>query len=492
MMLREHLRAIAEREPAPVLSAGFFARARRRARRRQMVVAAVLTVAGAGLVGFPTGGSTDVASSGFSRLTVLASTPLGGWTGWVLLMALLVVLAVLWRDLPRVSVIRRLLAVAVVGAVLVLAAPPGTALWGEPRGRLGLPDRLATPGSWALAAEFRQSPPGLVAMVYSGPATYGDLEEGRAVLLAADGDRYRVLDKFTDPLDQMYTEAPAGGQTWPLVSPDGRRLFDGDSRIYDLVTGDLVDGPRSGSIPAGWSADGRRLVRSLKGGNGEPVAWEVWDLPSQRILQTIAQEGVGEALAHGAALSPDGTRVAVEQGDNIAVYPVAGGDPITWPRDGWRLGDSTAWSPNGRLAMVRRTGCIGCFGTPQSGELRVVDVETGATVEGGAFPRLPADVVVRVQGWRSPSQLVVQVGQGVEIFTLGEATPERMLTLPEGVETVEIAASRLADPQRPAETPTYGPPNVLLWLVLGACGAPMLLAAGFVGLYRKVRTTKRL
>ncbi|MFD0597142.1 WD40 repeat domain-containing protein [Catellatospora coxensis] len=420
----------------------------------------------------------------------LGGSGLGGPLGWALLAVLLVLLAVLWRDMPGRSLVRRLATAAVVGALLILAAPPGSALWGEPRGRVGLPDRLAARDSWWSAAELQQSPPGPVALVYSGRATHGNLEEGRLVLLAADGDRYRVLDVFSDPLEQIVHEELAS--TWPVLSPDGRLLSAGGYGVFDLVTGEQVHGQGWESVPRAWSADGRRVARAAANpADGAQTGWQVQDLASGRTLRTVpyAEPG-GGAMA---ALSPDGSRIAVEHGDRIAVYPVAGGEPVTWPRDGWRLGDSTAWSPDGRLlAMVRRTACVGCGQPTGPSEVRVVDVETGAVVTGGAFAPLPSDIPVRVQGWRTPEQLVVQVGGAVEVFMLGRATPSRLLTLPAGVSAIEIATSRLADPLRPAEPATYGPPNLFLWLTLGICGMPVLLAAvGAWSLSRRMRGRSR-
>ncbi|WP_155372803.1 TolB-like translocation protein [Catellatospora vulcania] len=492
MSLREHLRAIAETEPPPALPEGFFIRSRRRARRRRLAGTGLLaiTVVAAGLVVPHGGGPAAVGAAAAPMLSELVGAGLGGPLGWALLAVLLVLLAVLWRELPGRSLLRRLATAAVVGSLLVLAAPPGTALWGEPRGRVGLPDRLAAPESWWSAAELQQSPPGPVALVYSGRATHGNLEEGRLVLLAADGDRYRILDVFSDPLEQLVHEELAS--TWPVLSPDGRLLSAGGYGVYDLVTGTQVNGPGWESVPRAWSADGKRLARATTDpSDGSQTGWQVQDLASGRTLRTIGYDEPGGGAT--VALSPDGARIAVEQSDRIAVYPVAGGEPVAWPRDGWRLGDSTAWSPDGRLlVMVRRAACVGCGQPTGPSEVRVVDVETGVTVTGGSFAPLAADVAIRVQGWRAPDQLVVQVGGAVEVFTLGRAAPSRLLTLPAGVSAIEIATSRLAAPLRPAEPATYGPPNLFLWLAVGVCGVPVLLAAATAwSIARRVRGRAR-
>ncbi|MEV4410780.1 hypothetical protein [Catellatospora sp. NPDC049609] len=479
MSLREHLRAVAEAEPAPALPSDLYTRARGRARRRRLAAAALVAVAatGAGLTALA--GTPVTPEPAAPELSDLVGAGVGGAFGWLLLAVLLAVLAVLWRDLPGGSLARRLVAVAAAGALLVLAAPPGVALWGEPRGRVGLPDRLATSQSWWLASEARVSPPGPVALVFGGPAVRGELEEGRVVLLAADGDRYRVLDVFSDPLERapQSDEQPIGG-TWPVLSPDGRLLTAGYG-MFDLVTG-----RQAGDVaapPAGWSGDGKRVALPVYDPmDSHQTGWEVWDLPSGRMLRAIPYE---HSLSGGTvALSPDGSRIAVEQGHNVVVYPTEGGGAaVTWPREGWRLGDSTAWSPDGRrLAMVRRGACVGCAPTSRPTEVRIVDVDTWTTAGGGSFAPLPPDVALRVQGWRTPQQLVVQVGGAVEVFTLGVATPSRLLTLPPGVTEIEIATSRLADPLRPAEPPTYGPPNLFLWLVVGTCGVPLLALAALV------------
>jgi hypothetical protein len=487
MSLREQLRAVAETEPPPPLPEGFFARSRRRAHRRRLAGTGLLAVAvaTAGLELAHGGGTAAVEAAAPTVLPGLVGAGLGGPLGWALLAVLLMLLAALWRDLPRRSLVRRLAAAAVVGVLLILAAPPGTALWGEPRGRVGLPDRLAAPDRWWSVAELQQSPPGPVALVYSGRATHGNLEEGRVVMLAADGDRYRVLDVFSDPLEQLVHEESAS--TWPVLSPDGRLLSASGYGVFDLVTGEPVTGP----VARAWSADGRRVARAATDpADGSQIGWQVVDRATGQILRTIPYEEPGGGAT--AALSPDGSRFAVEHRDGVEVYPVAGGMPVAWPRDGWRLGDSTAWSPDGRLlAMVRRTACVGCGQPTSPTEIRVVDVETGATVTGGAFAPLPADIAVRVQGWRAPDQLVVQVGGAVEVFTLGRATPSRLLTLPAGVSAIEIATSRLADPLRPAEPATYGPPNLFVWLTLGACGGPVLLAVAGDWWLRRRRVRRR-
>ncbi|MET7395545.1 hypothetical protein ABZS66_18855 [Dactylosporangium sp. NPDC005572] len=484
--LGQELRAIAERQPPPTIPSGFFHRARRRARRRRLAAVglAMTAAAGVGLVIVTDGYAQreplpHSVSAPTKPLYDLVGAGADGPLGWLILAVVLVLLCVLWREAPRVVLVRRLVAAALIGALLVLAAPPGVALWGEPHGRIGLPDRLAEPRSWTWAADLQQSPPGRVALVFSGPATHGNIEEGRLALLAADGDRYRVFDVFTDYLEPIGAENGEVNRNRAL-SPDGRYLASGYG-VYDLSTGRRAAGVLA-EAPAGWSADGQRIVRSVH----DPMdgslrsGWQVWDLRSGAMLREIAAEQPDRGVG-GVALSPAGDRIAVEQGDRIVIYPTEGGTPTSWPRGDWRIGDSAAWSRDGRLlAMIRRTQCAGCTAPLQ---IRFVDAETGETVDGGEFS-LPADVEVAVQGWRAPDQLVVQVGGAVEVFTRGTPTPARLLDLPAGVTHIEIATDRLTDPVRRAGPPTYGPPNNFLWLLLAPAALVVLLMLGIRWLAR--------
>ncbi|GAA1614525.1 hypothetical protein ACFQY4_25805 [Catellatospora bangladeshensis] len=474
MSLGQHLRAIADEQPQPPVPADLFQRSRRRARTRRVTTAGLALVAMAGLSSALGAGGTAPHQSvaGPDLLRDLAGPGLGGPLGWLLLAALLGLLAWRWRAAPRATLLRRLALTAVAGTLLVIAAPPGAALWGEPHGqRPGLPDRFAAPSTWTWVAEIRQSPPGRVAMVLSGPDTHGGFEEGRAVFVAADGDRYRVLDVFSDPLDQPWTYEVGFGRI-QLLSPDGRYLTVNQD-VVDLATGAAppVGPPRP---PVAWSADGSRIVVGVPDVvDGGQRAWEVWDTRSHVLARTITLPA--GATAGGVALSPDGARVAVEEGDRLAVYPVDGGEPVQWQLAGWRLGDGVAWSTDGSLlALVRRDGCPTCYHEAgQARAIRMVDPDTGQVVAGGEFAPLPAGAELAVQGWRGPDQLVAQVGGAVEVFTRGRAAPARLFDLPAGVTHVEIATDMLRLPPRPAGPATYGPPNLFFWYLLATFTAPL-------------------
>jgi hypothetical protein len=486
--LGEELRAIAEQSPPVNLPGELYERARRRHRARALVGAAgagVVLVAAATLLagGFAPDRFIPVGDGPGGVRAFADGVGAANW--WAALALLLVALGYVWRRQPRSIRRRRMVLTAAVGVVFVLAAPPGTAVCCEPRGAPGLPDRLATPMSWTFVAEARQSPPGPVALIFSGPATFGNLEEGRLAMVAADGERYRVLDVFTDPLG--YSSRPghaaiAVDRLTALLSPNGRYLFaDG---MLDLVTGGR--GPEPPGLPVGWSADGRRVVCELFRDDQSFEAWAVWDLRAGEIVGRIPVDDPSRAGT--AALSSDGEHLAVEIGGALRIYDV--GDPASYrdvPLAGWRLGGPTAWSPDNRmLALVRPDPpAVRLVSTPVDSTSTLTPVAEFSALAGSAGAEL------RLQGWRSNSAIVVQAGQAVESFEVDRPEPERLIELPEGVARVEIATVALTKARYRAGPPTYGPPNPFFWIVVAPLAGFGLVVVGAFAVSALVRRLRR-
>jgi len=486
--LGEQLRAIAEQYPAPSVPPDLYRRARRRHRKRALVgalatgvvlLAAVLLTAFAVPVGapIPVGDGRGVGQA--------IAYGLGGAAGWAALAGLLVVLGYAGRHQPRAIRRRRLALSAAVGVVFVLAAPPGTALWGEPHRPAGLPDRLADPLTWTLAADVRQSPPGPVALIFSGPATYGNLEEGRVAMVAADGERYRVLDVFSDPLEPtLRADGSVVMERFIAhLSPDGRYLLaDG---LLDLVTGGR--GPQPPGLPVGWSVDGTRVVCERFREDQTLESWVVWEPNDGRTVNIFPVDD--PALAGTAALSSDGRRLAVEIGDFLRIYDVGAlGEPApsrVFPLDGWRLGGPTAWSPDDRMLALVRPGSplVRLVSTPVRTANTLAPVAEFTTLLVGTEPRL--------QGWRSDSEFVVRAGRAVESYGVDRPVPDRLIDLPEGVTNVEIAPAALTRSRYRAGPATYGPPNAFFWIALAPAAAPtvfvvtVLAAIFFVQRHRR-------
>jgi hypothetical protein len=487
--LGEQLRAIAEQYPAPSVPPDLYQRARRRHRKRALVGAAavgVVLLAALLLSSFAVPSAGGLVPVGEGRGVGRAvADGIGGAPGWATLAVLLGVLGYVWRHQPRAIRRRRMALSAAVGVVFVLAAPPGTALWGEPHRAPGLPDRLADPLTWTFAADAKQSPPGPVALVFSGPATRGNLEEGRLAMVAADGERYRVLDVFTELLDGPYR----AGQSVPVerfiahLSPDGRYLLaDG---LLDLVTG--WRGPEPIGLPVGWSADGIRVVCERFRDDQTFESWVVWEPFDGATVNIFPVDD--PSLAGTAALSSDGQRLAVELGDRLRIYDVGVlGDPVTYsevPLDGWRLGGTVAWSPDDRMLALVRPGlaAVRLVATPADSASTLTVVAEFTTLPPGTAPRL--------HGWRSDREVVVQAGRAIESFGVDRPAPERLIDLPEGVTRIEIAPAALTRPRYRAGPATYGPPNTFLWIALTPAVVVVTVIAVSLFVQRRRRRSSR-
>jgi hypothetical protein len=340
--------------------------------------------------------------------------------------------------------------------------------------------------TWTFAADAKQSPPGPVALVFSGPATRGNLEEGRLAMVAADGERYRVLDIFTDPLDSPLFRADPSATVERFsanLSPDGRYLLaDG---LLDLVTGGR--GPEPPGLPVGWSADGTRVVGERFRDDRTFVSWVVWEQPGGRTVKIFPVDD--PSLAGTAALSSDGRRLAVEIGDFLRIYDVdALGEPAPsrdFPLDGWRLGGPTAWSPDDRMLALVRPGSplVRLVSTPVRTANTLTPVAEFTTLLVGTEPRL--------QGWRSNREVVVQAGRAVESYGVDRPVPERLIDLPEGVTHVEIAPAALTRPRYRAGPATYGPPNTFFWIALAPVAGPTVFVATVLAIIFVVQRRRR-
>jgi serine/threonine protein kinase/Tol biopolymer transport system component len=140
---------------------------------------------------------------------------------------------------------------------------------------------------------------------YAPPALSPDDSE---VAVARDGNIW-VLDVIRGTESRLTSEASS--EHWPVWSPDGKEILysrdrRGLVRKASSGTGDeevLLDG--GGTIPWGWSADGRFITY---GAAGPDTSMDLYVLPlfgtrkPQLYLQTRFQNGFGK-------LSPDGKRM---------------------------------------------------------------------------------------------------------------------------------------------------------------------------------------
>ncbi|MEH0826219.1 MULTISPECIES: hypothetical protein [unclassified Micromonospora] len=424
-------------------------------------------------------------------------------------------------DTARARHRRRRAAVAGALAVLVLLLGTGyvlhpVALLAPAAPRLdgpGLPSRLVDP-PWRTAA-VAQSAPGPAAALFGGPAVRSDWDEARMGVVAAEADRYRVLDV-----------APVTPGFDALLSPDGRHVWAGGV-LVDLTSGRSTSDGVAGR-PLAFAPDGTRLAYADDQDTftppntyGTPFVG-LYD-PASRADVLRMRVGVAWVAPAAAAIAPDGGELAVQVRDEVWVARVADADrnrvaePYRrLPLAGGRLAGPGSWAPDGRsLTTVERSSCTDCPvpGYPRTWRLVTRQVADGAPVGGAAFPELRSATYVQVVGWRSADEAVALVGRpgpgavdrpdtydisvnphrepgtaGVELVRLrrGASAPEVLLRTPAGITELSVAADlAVAGQVRASGDPEYGPPP--FWLLAVGIVLAVLVALPLLALVRRLR-----
>ncbi|MET8089897.1 hypothetical protein [Micromonospora sp. NPDC005220] len=408
-------------------------------------------------------------------------------------------------DAARTRHRRRRAVVAGALAVLVLLLGTGYALHpvalplpaGPRHDAPGLPTRLVDPP--LRTASVRASAPGAAAMVFGGPAVRTDWFENRLGVVAADADRFRVLDA-----------GPAVAGFEAMLSPDGRYAAVGTALI-DLTTGRNTP-DRVGGYPLAFAADGKRLVYADDQTTFTPP--NTYHTPYAGVYDRergadVLRVRVGTAwVAPGrtAALSPDGGELALQVRDEVWLVRLAdaGADRFAepyrkLPLAGGRLAGAGSWLPDSRsVAVLARSTCTDCPvpSFRRTWTLAVRSTVDGTPLAGAAFPQLPSRSFVQLLGWRSVDEVVALVGvpgpdavdqpeehdiawgpyqepgtEAVELVVLrrGAPTPEVLFRTPQGITELSVAADLAIDGAvRESGRPDYGP--LPFWA----------LAAGFV------------
>jgi hypothetical protein len=396
-------------------------------------------------------------------------------------------------QVPRRSPARRLtpLAAAVAAGLVLLAIVliPGIGGEGEltpaeaPDGPPTLPDRIARYSY--LTGHVSDSPPGRAIMVYDQGIGVELADFPQSLLLGADGDVYRRVDAA----EWRGYQYMLGGSAPVLLSPDGSRIAIGTVRgarnvlLQDLTTGDVttLDCPLLRDIkPLSWSSDGRYLVAIETERYNVRGRLVVFDIS---IPQCTRLGGFDDATM--AAMSPDGTEVAVQLSGEILILGRADGRVRRTLATDQQvvIDDGAAWSPDGRWLAVHVMN--GQQPTPQ---IRFIDVS------GGGRERQPVDAGRGpMMGWTASDRIVIQ--DGLEILELDVETGARtrLTRLDEGpgdnYHHGDISFARnllLGIQSRPA-----GPAKRGLWpLWLRLLIAGVLIIVGVL-VTRGVRTFKR-
>ncbi|NBE85196.1 WD40 repeat domain-containing protein [Micromonospora rubida] len=395
-------------------------------------------------------------------------------------------------------------------AVLVLLLGAGYALrpapirWPSAAGSTapGLPTRLVDPP--LRTATVAQSAPGAAAMLFGGPAVRDNWNETRMGVVAADVDRYRVL-------------TPSESQTagfGALLSPNGRYVWAG-GLLYDLTSGRSAPAGTDG-YPLAFAPNGKRLAYADHDTFTSPntYATPYVGLYDRDRRADVLRVRVGTAWVPPgqAAVSPDGTELAVQVRDEVWLTRVADADPDgtatpyrKLPLNGGRLPGAGSWLPDGRtMATLTRSTCTDCPvpSYPRTWRLETRDVANAAVVPGPAFPDVRSATYVHLVGWRSADEAVALIGvpgptavdrpdthdiatspyqehgtTAVQLVLLrrGATSPEVLLRTPAGITEMTVAADlAIHGTIRESGRPDFGPPP--MWLI--AAGAILTAIAG--------------
>ncbi len=300
-----------------------------------------------------------------------------------------------------------------VAALVVVLTGPGDSP--APAATPAVPQEMA--GYSHLTGSVSASPPGPVVALWQHGYGVEFLDFPQAVVLGSGGDSYRRVD---------VAEERAGGETQGdpapmLLSPDGTRVAVGDHDmdrpdvvVVDLATGETTRHPLPTGrsvVPVAWSADGRTLASLVSDEATNPYS-------GGRITGDVAvldlTDGAAEVLeldrsSTGAAFSPDGSEVAVDQSGVVTVVGLQDGAERSLEVDGVLAGP-TAWSPDGRLLAVTTTEPV-----PAPPGVDAPGVPTGLSfvdATGGGGGDVPDPLLLdltgpgRVLGWSGPDEVL--------------------------------------------------------------------------------------
>ncbi len=220
--------------------------------------------------------------------------------------------------------------------------------------------------------------------------------DGRRLVIAS-GLIVRVLDTTTG-VEVLTLTAHAAHVRGVALSPDGRRLAsvgeDRTVRVWDASNGAEICCFRGHTAPifaVAFSPDGQRLASisrgPARGGRRAPGEVVIWDLSNGQTLLTLRGQtefGSDSAPAH-VTYSPDGKRLATNEGQTVRVWNATTGQEILALRGVEGIVTRTAYSPDGlRLAAASRDGSVKVWDAVTGEEVLVLRGHTSA-VHGLAY-----------------------------------------------------------------------------------------------------------
>ncbi|MFC7245815.1 WD40 repeat domain-containing protein [Catellatospora aurea] len=383
---------------------------------------------------------------------------------------------------------RRLAALAAV-TTLLIAGSIALPAW-QPS-----PPEPAEPGIDRLPTVLVPAPAGTAALddaplpralaVYATADQFLPGENSPLTVVGSD-DRYRGYDR------PEWTFAAESTNTI-LLSPDGRYVLmarwdstgSHRSRLLDVATGEVAT--LDAGAPLTWSPDGALAALAHYDGDAsgdDPVGGHITvvSMPDGRKLWQVPLTPLpGLYRELRAALSPDGSMLAVQQRDQVTAYPRD--RTVAWREQlAGQLAGRAAWTPDGRRLLL----------SDAQGRLLPLDASSGA-----AMPALPGvdgalrvgrekTPLIEVVGWRGETALAIVSNQ--RLYELGDQ-PRVLLTAPDTVYELDVATVRIsAEPRVPgAADPGPRPPLRLPGWALTLLAVALIVLLSRRGPRRAVR-----
>jgi len=445
---------------------------------------------------------------------------------------------------------RRTLGLLLAAVAAVAAVPLVLSGGAEPERTAdgAVPALIHRPHAWQ--APVQQSPAGRAAVLVSGtgsglgagtlPGTYGS----KIGVVGRDGS-YRAL-RYATPYHQVGQDV--------LLSPDGRYVAaDGSEEdpigiddhagvvsVVDLVTGRTRRfGVDRGDRAVAWRPDGGALLlwnRGTPSTTGDAVPFDgheveygyaggslrLMELGDGRIRTLAALDIAPFDPVLGVAFTPDGTRLAYQNGRRLYVVDTTVDAPrrpaLTTLDPAERLAGAGAFTPDGsRFAVVSADGwcradCTADARNARTWNLRLRDTASGALVPGTRFASL-GGAAVRVAGWyRDGTAVVVRYrarsgdGPAPDPPTAHRSVAEAaLLALPatggqqslvrtprNGVRDLDVARDLILNARFGGPSPEPGTVPVAPWLVVLPVVVLLAIAALTWLAWRLVRRRRKM
>lgn len=192
-----------------------------------------------------------------------------------------------------------------------------------------------------LTASVSESPPGPVIAYYNHGYGVELFDYPQQLVLSAFTDRYRRVD---------VAEASPGSA---LLSPTGDRVAVGSRipvtglSIVDMLTGQtkLFETPHP-FMPVAWSPNFRYIAGVWQGWQHDGGPLMLFEIDTGRVTQ-LGYEDVSMA-----AFSPDGSELAIQNGNELLVIDLFGAVRRKLGSGPQLLLNGASWSPDGKLLMT--------------------------------------------------------------------------------------------------------------------------------------------